>query len=140
MSKIENSKKLSQQKFNILYNKFENLLKEMRIKNGMDYMEKQKMYFDSLPCKEDCEKLFSDILDCTKNNINYKKGSFKPIVNGNPNCFDFTKCEGFKKLGLYPNLNTIKYNIGETKAAYTRTYEINFNNGDLELHFDWRDK
>jgi len=30
MSKIENSKKLSQQKFNILYNKFEKQLKELK--------------------------------------------------------------------------------------------------------------
>jgi len=106
----------------------------------MDYFKQQTEYFANLPCKNDCEKVFNDILDCTENYIWYKKGSLGPIINGNPNCFDFTKCEQFKKLGLYPNLKTIKYTISETKAAYTRSYEISFKNGDLELHFDWRDK
>jgi hypothetical protein len=44
MSKIENSKKLSQQKFNILYNKLNFLLKEIKY-NKLNFLFKEDYLF-----------------------------------------------------------------------------------------------
>jgi hypothetical protein len=104
-----------------------------------DFFKKEIEYFASLPCKNQCAQLYADISNCINNNIAYKRGEFDNSKFFGPNCFEFTKCNEFKLLYKHDKLQTIKYNIRENKAAYTKSYEIKYNNGDLEVAFDWRD-
>ena len=103
-----------------------------------DYFKHEMEYFGRLPCKNQCAQLYADISNCINNNIAYKRGEFDTRNFFGPNCFDFTKCDEFKKLYQFDKLQTIKYNIRENKAAYTKSYEIKYANGNLELAFDFK--
>ncbi len=103
----------------------------------MDWFNKQREYFESLPCDKDCTQLFTDITNCVNHDIQYKK-NYLEITNNKPNCFDFTKCKEFGKLYQLEKVKTIKYNIKEIKSAYTHSYEVKYNQGALEIYLDWR--
>jgi hypothetical protein len=105
----------------------------------VDYFKNELEYFNKLPCKNQCAQFYADISNCITNNIAYKRGEFDTSNFSGPNCFDFTKCDEFKRLYQFASIQTIKYNIRENKAAYTKSYEIKYSNGDLELAFDWRE-
>jgi hypothetical protein len=105
----------------------------------VDYIKQQTEYFSNLPCKNDCAQLFADVAECVKNNVSYKKNWLEQRYFPRPNCFEFTKCDEFKKLYQLEKVKTIKYNIVEVKSAFTKSYEIKYNDGNLEISLDWRD-